>query len=302
MGRRLRMYEEQGLYFVTARTIQGRFLIRQDAKANEVSGGVLARATRLSGVALHAYVFTANHIHLLVSVHGNGLSGFMRHLLGNLSKKLGPLVGWKGHFWDRRFAAEPVFGAEAEIGRLRYLLSHGVKEGLVRSPAQWPGLHCVAQLLSQTVARFPFFEWTRRWKSGRLVDGGARRYEREWATDEPLELAPLPSWRHLSPDARRHRVEQLVSSIEEEGRRTHRSVPGPVALLRKPPHRGPRRLEKTPEPWCHTDSAERWQAYRAAYREFARWFRDASRRFLGGDLLAVFPPRCFRPLSASSSG
>ncbi|WP_395838299.1 hypothetical protein [Archangium violaceum] len=33
------------------------------------------------------------------------------------------------------------------IGRLRYVLAHGVKEGLVDWRAEWPGLTCLPQLL-----------------------------------------------------------------------------------------------------------------------------------------------------------
>ncbi|HYO55463.1 hypothetical protein [Archangium sp.] len=33
------------------------------------------------------------------------------------------------------------------MGRLRYVLAHGVKEGLVERSAEWPGLTCLPQLL-----------------------------------------------------------------------------------------------------------------------------------------------------------
>jgi hypothetical protein len=41
----------------------------------------------------------------------------------------------------------PVLDDAALVGRLRYLLVHGVKEGLVEKWAEWPGLTCLAQLL-----------------------------------------------------------------------------------------------------------------------------------------------------------
>jgi hypothetical protein len=40
----------------------------------------------------------------------------------------------------RRYSAEPVLDDEALMGRLRYVLAHGVKEGLVEKSAEWPGL------------------------------------------------------------------------------------------------------------------------------------------------------------------
>ena len=158
MGRRLRMYQAEGVYFVTARTFQGRFLIQQVAQANQVIGGVLARAARLTGVAIHAYVVASNHLHLVCSARDGVLSSFMKYVLGNLSKKLGQLINWTGSFWGRRFSAEPIFGPDAEEGLLRYVLSHGVKEGLVRRSEHWPGLATCLELLQNVATKcFPFF-------------------------------------------------------------------------------------------------------------------------------------------------
>ncbi|WPB77632.1 hypothetical protein KYC5002_00500 [Archangium violaceum] len=64
----------------------------------------------------------------------------MRYLRANLSKKVGRLADWSGGFWERRYSAEPVLDDTALVGRLRYVLTHGVKEGLVERSAEWPGL------------------------------------------------------------------------------------------------------------------------------------------------------------------
>jgi hypothetical protein len=62
----------------------------------------------------------------------------MQYLRANLSRKVGRLVDWSGGFWERRYSAEPVLDDEALVGRLRYVLAHGVKEGLVeRSSGQF---------------------------------------------------------------------------------------------------------------------------------------------------------------------
>lgn len=69
MARRLRYVPPGGaLVEVTCRTIQGRLLLRPSAGLNDVIRGVLARAARLAGLAVHAPVFLSNHYHLLVSV------------------------------------------------------------------------------------------------------------------------------------------------------------------------------------------------------------------------------------------
>lgn len=43
---------------------------------------------------------------------------------------------------------------DALEGRLRYILSHGVKECLVRKPSEWPGLSCLPQLLGDSKRTF----------------------------------------------------------------------------------------------------------------------------------------------------
>ena len=48
MGWPLRMFQEEGFYFVTSRYFQGRLLLRPSAQVNEVVGGVLARAVQQS--------------------------------------------------------------------------------------------------------------------------------------------------------------------------------------------------------------------------------------------------------------
>jgi hypothetical protein len=88
MGWPLRMFQEEGYYFVTSRCFQGRLLLRPSVEVNEVVGGVLARAVQQSGgtVRLYAFTFASNHFHLLVWARGAALAGFMQYLRANLSK------------------------------------------------------------------------------------------------------------------------------------------------------------------------------------------------------------------------
>ncbi len=218
MGWPLRMFQEEGYYFVTSRCFQGRLLLRPSAEVNEVVGGVLARALQQSAdsVRLHAFTFASNHFHLLVWARGAALASFMQYLRANLSKKVGRLVDWSGGFWERRYSAEPVLDDEALVGRLRYVLAHGVKEGLVEKSAEWPGLTCLPQLLGPARRLFRWFNWTKRWsKRGSEEVGGAQgRYAQEWAEPVELEVAPLPCWEGLGEEERQRRVRGLVEGVE----------------------------------------------------------------------------------------
>ncbi|QRK14255.1 hypothetical protein JQX13_07340 [Archangium violaceum] len=58
------------------------------------------------------------------------------------------------------------------VGRLRYVLAHGVKEGLVERSAEWPGLTSLPQLLGPARRLFRWFNWTKRWS--KRGGGGCR--------------------------------------------------------------------------------------------------------------------------------
>jgi hypothetical protein len=58
------------------------------------------------------------------------------------------LTDWTGKIWERRYQAIVISDEEeAQVARLKYVLSHGVKENLVARLRDWPGLHCVRQIV-----------------------------------------------------------------------------------------------------------------------------------------------------------
>jgi REP element-mobilizing transposase RayT len=266
------------MYFVTVRTAQARLLLTPSPQVNAVFGGVLARAVERAGVQLHGYVVLSNHLHLLVTARGNSLSSFMQYLLCNVSRKVGRLVDWSGSMWHRRFSAEPVLDDAAADGRLRYILSHGVKEGLVRRPEEWPGLSCLAQLRDGGTQTHMFFRWAQRWESGALVDGGEDRWSPRWAEEVRLTLTPLPHWRELSDVQRQARVDELVRGIIEEHAPRHPHPLGVDGVLRQQPHARRPHPEMSREPLLHATDSQVRQAFLALRREWYERFRAASRR------------------------
>src|SRR5690349_18662890 len=240
MGWPLRMFQEEGLYFVTSRCFQGRLLLRPSAEVNEVVGGVLARAVQHSAgtIRLHAFTFASNHFHLLVWARGAALASFMQYLRSNLSRKVGRLVDWSGGFWERRYSAEPVLDDTALVGRLRYVLAHGVKEGLVERSAEWPGLTSLPQLLGPARRVFQWFNWTRRWsKRGSEDMAGEGRFARAWAEPVELELARLPCWERLKEEQRQRAVRGMVEQVEAKARTRGTPVLGARAVKAQHPHR-----------------------------------------------------------------
>jgi hypothetical protein len=299
MGWPLRMFQDEGYYFVTSRCFQGRMLLRPNPEVNEVVGGVLAKAVQHSAgsVRLHGFTFASNHFHLLVWARGAALAAFMQYLRANLSKKVGRLVDWSGGFWERRYSAEPVLDDAALVGRLRYVLAHGVKEGLVEKCAQWPGLTCLPQLLGEARRLFRWFNWTKRWSergSGSMARGEGR-FAEQWAEPVELEVAPLPCWAGRGEEERRREVRRLVQEVEAEARARGKPAVGAQAVQVQHPHSRPERLKRSPRPLGHASTRQALRELREQYRAFVAVFREAAARWGRGDFSARFPRFSFPP-------
>jgi REP element-mobilizing transposase RayT len=287
------MYEPSVIYFVTVRCFQGRLLLRPSDETNDVLGGVLARAVRTHGIELFVFSVASNHVHMLVRAPCRNLPEFMRYLLANLSKKVGKLIGWRGSFWERRYSAEPVLDEPALLERVRYIIAHGVKEGLVRSWREWPGLNSVPEMLGRAVRRFSWFNWSRRWSArGR---GAASHFDRRFAEEEVLAITPLPVERFTRRSVWCRFLRRALESIDVQGRRAHPHVLGRRGVLIQDPQHRPERPKRTRRPWCHTASAKLRAAFIEGYRAFRGAFAAASVRWRDGDFSAPFPEHAFRP-------
>jgi hypothetical protein len=295
MGRLLRFVPENSLVEITCRTVQARYLLKPVPGWSEIFIGALARAQRLYPVDVHAFVCLSNHFHLLVSAaDACALAGFMRHLLSKLSIEAGRLHGWRAPLFERRYQAILVSDeARAQIQRLRYLLSHGVKENLVRRTADWPGPHAGRFLIEDRAAQGIWLDRTSRWK--------ARRRSRQARPDEferreLLMLAPLPCWAHLPRSRRISLVTELVELVEQEaGASRTVACLGVRAVLRQHPHDSPICAKRSPAPYCHAFSKTVRKALRSAYALFLASYRHASQRLADGDRNAAFPHGCFPP-------
>jgi hypothetical protein len=134
MGRKLRYIPEGGaLVEVTCRTLHGRLLLRPSPELNDIAAGILGRAQRLYPVDIVAFSPVSNHYHMIVWVQdAKRLARFVGYFNSNLAREVGRLTGWTGKIWERRYQAILISGEEeAQAGRLRYVLGHGVKENLV---------------------------------------------------------------------------------------------------------------------------------------------------------------------------
>jgi len=299
MSRRLRYIPEGGaLVEVTCRTIHSRFLLRPGPATNEIVVGVLGRAQRKYPTRVCGYVLASNHLHLLLDVaDAHQLSRFMRYVNSNLARKVGHLVGWRDKIWSRRYQAIVVSPEEAaQAGRLRYILSHGVKENLVETVDQWPGVHCAKSLLSGEPAVGHWFDQTQEYAARRR---GEKFDRMRYATPEKLVLSPLPWWKHLSEKIQRQLVREMIADIEAEAalrrQRSGSQVLGASAVRGQHPFDRPARPKKSPAPLFHAASKRVREDLWVAYAWFVAEFRKASEKLRSGNRLARFPTGSFPP-------
>ncbi len=286
MGRPLRLFEPDGVYFVTGRCLQGRLLMRPSPETNAIIGGVLARALAVFDIDLFAFVFVSNHFHLLLRSRQQLIPPFMQYLRSNIAKKLGALVDWHGKFWDRRYDAEPVLDNDALVGRLRYILSHGVKEGLVARCRDWPGLTCLPELVE---GRKRVFAWPRSCaEEDKTMPDGALN---------SLSLAVLPCWEGQDAETRSRMVSDILASVEGDARaaRGNEPVLGKKAIAAQRPHRRPLSVKRSARPLCHASSPALQREYKAKYEAFVTAYREASAAYCAGQLDVEFPPHSYRP-------
>jgi REP element-mobilizing transposase RayT len=178
MPRSIRFIPEGGaLVEVTDRTVQARFLLVPSLELNEVVRGVLGRAQRLYKVRICGFVALSNHIHALLWVDDAfQLANFMGYFASNLAREIARLTGWTDKIWARRYQAIMISDEEAaQTERFEYLLANGAKEGLVEHVRDWPGVHCVRNLLDGELLEGLWFDRTKEYSTrnrGKTISPG----------------------------------------------------------------------------------------------------------------------------------
>lgn len=298
MGNDPRWVPPDSLVDIMQKTLHGRYLFRPSRDLVEIFNGVLIRSAERYAVEVCAFVCLSNHSHLLVVPEdAEALSGFMTYFAGNLAKEVGRLHDWPQRVYGQRYAHvitsdEP----EAQEKRLRYVLSNGCKEGLVRRPEDWPGPSSTESLLTGKTVRGVWFNRSAEYEARR----SNRRFDKyEFAEVHDLELAPIPTWKSLSPVERRAKVCAMVREITAEAREleaaNRRRPLGIRRILRQDPHCRPESKESTTKPIVHAASRTVREAMTLQFYAFRRAYRQASAALRKGDLQAPFPPGCHRP-------
>lgn len=270
---------------ITAQTVGQQFLLRPSEALNRIILAVLGRALALFPVDMHAVAFMSNHWHALVSVpDALALSSFVQHVHSNIARAVNAMLGTDGAVFGR--ASFIMVSQDAEETRLRYVLAQGVKEGLVARCVEWPGVHCARALLREEVL-------VGRWRDRRAT----RQVRGAGAASEgvnPVDFAPLPSWRHLDEAQRLQRVRVIVNDIESAARSEYPTPLGVRAVLTRDPFFKPTDKKRTSAPRIHTHSEDVREAFTLEHFAHVESFLDAAWRLKSGRP-AVLSARTFSP-------
>lgn len=301
MPRRKRFVPPRSLVEVSGKTTQARYLLRPGPEMNRRFVGVLARARRLYDVQVHAVTCLSNHWHALVSPKDAWhLARFMNYVQGNLAKEAGDLHSWDGPFWGDRYHAVLVSGeSEIQHRRLAYCLAQGTKEGLVDRPELWPGVHSVFALRDGLALRGVWYDRTAHRLASRRR--GAKPALEDYASEETLELDPLPCWaaEGLSQEEIQVRVAAILDHINADAQEMHQRegtrASDPTPFLRADPHHRPARTKRSRLPLVHAATREVRKRFHEAYAIFIEAYRSAADLLRQGRSDAEFPEGSFPP-------
>jgi len=297
MARSPRSIETPGrVVEVTSRTLHGRYLMRPSEEANQLILGVVGRAQAKYGVELFAFVFLSNHLHILMRVLGvEQMALFTGFVKGNIARELGVVHQWREKYWGRRYHHCPVKDTEgAQIKRFRYVLSNSCKEGLVRSPLDWPGVTSARALYNG--------EWE---LSGRWFDrsaqyrAGAKRGDLAFSSVETVKLTPMPFLADYRTGDQRQFMIDAVRQIEQEASE-HRAAHGGRTMgerliMSQNPHAAPKTFERSPAPHFHTTTRKEYLELLEIRRNLQIAYREAADELRRGERDVAFPPDCFPP-------
>ena len=276
------------VFFVTARCIHSRFLLRPSPRVNSLIIGVLARAVKRFDVKLFGLCFMSNHYHLLFSSQdAASTSSFMQFILSNIAREIGRLRNWREKFWGRRYRASVVLDEAAQIERLKYILSNSVKEGLVKHPRYWPGIHCYRHLAEGARLNGIWIDRTLRYQRPDLDD-------HDVISHSSLKLDPLPCLEHLTQHEYRETIKTLTRDILAECD-TSQKFMGAKRIMAQNPLAAPDTINRSPAPLVHCVCPVLKQEFIKAYRAFVGAYKEAYQRILKMKLNTEFPDGSLPP-------
>jgi REP element-mobilizing transposase RayT len=267
---------------VSSKTLRDEFFLHPTPSVNGIIRGVLAKGLQnWPAIGLHAYVFMSNHFHLILRGDALSIPGFVGFLKREISRRIGALKNLPGTIWHHRYTATALPSRRSQLRCLRYVLAHGAKEGLVESPQDWPGVHCLRQMLLVDDGRAKWFNrgaWSKSVFQAK-ARGKTLPAKAEFMDSLRIVLSPMPFWRRGNRIATRDKVQKLMSGIIETGigQLAQRTIQRSIRMVPKPFDKNSKRKSfgRPIVAWASRGEPE-VKAYLHRYWEFQIAYRKAA--------------------------
>ncbi len=314
-----------GLYEITTRTFQGRYFFVPSKTLNQLIAGAMAYAQAKYDLTICATVWMSNHAHhLVIAKNETQVARFLQLMHEQVAKEVQRICKthgfeWTGGIFSNRASILPVVGgARIQRERLKYLLSQGVKEGLVTHPRHWPGVHSAKALLSGSmkidglwVDRTSLYEverGPRRRKKKVTRKRLSRQQLRAHQHSVKLELSPLPYQAEMTEAQRTAEIRAVISEILAENakkvamaqryrKQRKKRITNPDNLGRRPDS-----VKSEVQPLVHADGYgdpddHTWQLWMLEWEAWLNAYERASKRLRDGfkEAMGEFPEGCFLP-------
>lgn len=265
----------------TRRCSQRHFFLRPDPATDQLFLYCLARAVRVTGVAVHEFQVLSNHYHVVFTdVRGNRPE-FFRELNQFVARGVNARLGrWENVFAPGSYNAVRLVDGDAIEDECLYTLCNVVKDGLVRLPEYWDGVS----------------SWSMEYGESKTIPRPEGFFRTSMRDEEVLTLVrPEALYPELSDeDARaqlRARAKDRSYVLVEKREASGRSFLGMHRVRRQSPHGAPKSRE--PRRGLRPTVAGRNTPARVeALREYAQFLeahRTARLAYEAGNRDVVFP-------------
>lgn len=137
MPRPPRLHFPYGVYHLTSRGVDGRFVFMDDADRH-LFLVYLCRVVHAFDWTLHVYCEMGNHFHLIAECGQPGLSRGMQRLNGAYASAFNARYRRDGHLFQRRFEAWAIEDDEYLEEAIQYVRNNPVRAGLCSRADAWP--------------------------------------------------------------------------------------------------------------------------------------------------------------------
>lgn len=302
MCQQLRLEDSSQVNLLTTRTQNSRLWFVNNPELEHEILATLAKYQESHGVTLYAFALQGNHKHLTSSFPHANRALFMRDLnaqIARLCKRHIPEVG-RGKFWERRYASQELPRNEDIEEYFFYCALQSVTAGLAEHPQDYPGYNSFYDAINGVEREFTHTDWTRYQNARRWnPDVDISNYQ----TTYRLRYSRLPGYEHLSQSEYRalmlKKLEERRLAAVEERRRAGKEFPHPSTLRRvapgSHPHSTKTSTRNTPRPLVLCGCPKTRHEWLSSHFSLVARYKDASARYLRGDLSAPFPPGTYRP-------